>query len=196
MTQTIPVLNEIEVNITRLLGAVLTLMAKTPFFMKQPLPEVSNEEFVEAVSRVEGQNCALILNGSFPEAMMLVMQRNMGRITQLGVLRRVVSHLERSATLLSPEEQVLVVRFLGPAADAIFLLGMRILAYLLDPQQTETITAETFPWELLMVEGALKAAQEEIAATRTLSPSGRRYARATLWAFLVARDAMLTVGSH
>jgi hypothetical protein len=196
MTKTIPVLHEIEVNITRLLGAALTLLAGTPLFMKQSLPEVTPEAFFEAVYLVEGQNRALILNSALPEGAMLVMQRNTQRVMQLAVLGRVAQHLERSSDLLAPEECAIVAQFLGPVADSVFLLGTRILEYLLNPEKTESLTLAQLPWEQVMVEGGLQAARAEIAATRTLSPLARRYSRSTLWAFQVACDAMLTVGSR
>ena len=196
MTKTIPVLYEIEVNITRLLGAALTLLAGTPLFTKQSLPEVTTEAYFEAVYRVEGQNRALILNSSLSEDVMLVMQRNTLRVMQLAVLGRIAQHLERSRDLLAPEECVLVTQFLGPAADSVFLLGTRILEYLLNPKKTESLTVAHLPWEQVMVDGALQAARAEIAATRTLSPLARRYSRSTLWAFQVACDAMLIVGSR
>ena len=196
MPQTVPALNEIEVNITRLLGAALTLMARTPLFLQPFLPEVSLDEYQEALGILEAQNRSLILNASLPAESMLEMQRNSSRITQLSVLSRIVRHLERSTELLAPGERALVIRFLGPAADAIFLLGTRILSHLLDPAKTETLTTEMLPWELMMVDGALKSAQGEIAATTTLSPMGRRCARSALWSFLIARDALLTVGSR
>ncbi|WP_394796209.1 hypothetical protein [Armatimonas sp.] len=196
MQQTAPVLHEIEVNVTRLLGAGLTLMAQTPFFVHQPLPSVSMEEFADALNDLEGRNRSIILDASLGEDALLAMHRNATRITQLGVLRRVVRHLERSVALLSEGERILVVRFLGPSADSIFLLGTRILAYLLNQDSEEKLPIEHFTWELLMVDGALQAAQEEIHTTRQLGSNGRRYARATLWSFQVARDALLIIGSR
>jgi hypothetical protein len=197
MNQTASILHELEGNLTRLLGAALALMAKTPFFMQPSLPAVSLAEFTEAVGRVEGQNRALILNGTFANETMHVMHNNIARITQLGVLGRVVKHLECSTFVLIPEEQALVVRFLGPASDSLFILGTRIVSSLLDPSILPTNSAERpFSWEQLMVDGALQSAREEIAATGTLSRTARRYARSTLWMFQVARDAMLTAGNY
>jgi hypothetical protein len=196
MSRTVPVLHEIEVNITRLLGASLTLLAKTSLFLHQPLPPVSMTELCEAIYVLEGQNRALILNGALGGEVMLVMQRNAGRITQLAVLVRVIQHLERACELLSDEERALVVRLLGPSADSVFLLGTRLLAALLETPLPAPLPHEKFTWELVMVDGAFQVAREELTRTAVFSRSGRRYARATLWALQVARDAFLIVGSR
>lgn len=196
MQQTAPVLHEIEASIARLLGAGLTLMAQTPFFNHPPLPELSTEEFADALVLLEGRNRSIILDASLGEDALMTMHRNASRITQLGVLRRVVRHLDRSVGFLLDGERAIVVRFLGPTADSIQLLGTRILEHLQDRKRTDKLLLEHFTWELLMVDGALQAAQDEIRATRQLSSNGRRYARATLWSFQVMRDALLIIGSR
>jgi hypothetical protein len=196
MPQTAPVLHEIEVNIARLLGAALTLMAQTPFFLHQPLPTVSAEEFTEALSGLEVRNHSVVLNASLGEGALKIMQHNASRITQLRVLWRVVGHLALSKELLQDAERERVVGLLGPTADAIFLLGTRILSYRMEQDSPEVPLMEYLTWELLMVEGTLQSAQEQLGITQQLSRDGRRYTRATLWAFQVARDALLIVGSR
>lgn len=196
MPQTVPVLYEIEINITRLLGASLTLLADTALFVRQPLPVVSPEELADAVRDLEGRNRSLVLDGSLGEDVMLTMQRNATRILQLGVLGRVRQHLQRSMELLSEEERLVIIRLLGPAADSIFLLGTRLLAALIEPPVAEPIRLDTFTWEMLMVDGAFQIAREELTRNRALGREGRRAARATLWALQVARDAFLVIGSR
>lgn len=196
MPQTVPVLYEIEVNIARLLGASLTLLASTTLFVHQPLPPVSAPDLIEAVHSLEGQNRALILDGSLGEEVMLTMKRNADRILQIGVLGRVSQHIERSMELLADEERVAVTRLLGPAADAVFLLGTRLLGVLLETPRTQSVALDAFHWELMMVDGAFQAGRDELSQTRVLGSRGRRTARSLLWALQVARDAFLIVGSR
>ena len=196
MPQTVPILYEIEVNITRLLGASLTVLADTALFVRQPLPSISPEAFADSVRALEGRNRSLVLDGSLGEDVMLIMQRNATRILQLGVLVRVRQHLERSMELLPDEERVVIIRLLGPAADSIFLLGTRLLAALIEPPISDPIRLDVFTWETLMVDGTFQIAREELTRNRSLGREGRRAARATLWALQVARDAFLVIGSR
>lgn len=196
MPQTVPALYEIEVNITRLLGASLSLLAHTALFLPQPVPEISLEELAEATQALEGHNRALILDATLDSEAMLAMQRNATRITHLAVLWRVAHHIERSGELLPEAEFKQILHILGPTADALFLLGTRIVALLLEAPYPERFPLEAFHWDLILVDGAFRAAHDALAQNRTLSRSGRRHARASLWALQVMRDALLIVASR
>lgn len=190
-----PALVSMEENLVRLLGAGLALIAQTPFFLDQTAPRITYAKFTEAAVELEARNRALFLDPTVTEEMTALVRRNMTLISQVSVIGRIGLHLERLDLLVeNPVERRWIVSCLGPSADSVFLLGTRIVTLLNEADSLQALpAAEALHWEILMVEGSLQAALEELEQTGVLSRTGRRYTRATLWAFQVARDSLLGI---
>lgn len=190
-----PALMDVEDNLVRLLGAAMALMGCTPFFLDQSGPKITYAKFAEAAVELEARNRALFLDATVTDRLAHLVKTNMVRISQISVVGRVGLHLERLELLVSNEvERKWIVQCLGPSADSIFLLGTRIVNLLQDAEQASAAPlSEILQWELLMVDGSLHAALEEFHHAGVLSRTGRRYVQATIWAFQVARDALVAV---
>lgn len=190
-----PTLVEVERSLVRLLAASMTLMARSSFFVDESLPSMTFPQLMEATAELESRNIALFLDPTLSEAMNQTVRQNMERICHVSVVGRVGLHMQRLEVLVgNATEQRWIVSCLGPSADALFMMGTRILNALTCPGlESPEAAKEALHWESIMLEGSLHAAKEEIHQTGVLSRPGRRYAKATLWAFQVARDALLAV---
>lgn len=193
-----PTLVEVERSLTRLLAASLTLMARSSFFVEETLPTLTFTQLAEATAELESRNIALFMDSTLTENMHQTVRQNMARISHVSVVGRVGLHMQRLEALVhNHTEQRWIVSCFGPSADALFLMGTRILNALTSPElETPEFAQEALHWESIMLEGTLQSAQAEIHQTGVLSRPGRRYAKATLWAFQVARDALIAVRNN